>query len=87
MSKYFTSEEVSKHNTQGLKGISTLSFMRDGGKGVLLEFAGSDGTEAFEDVGNSDEAREILAGLIVGNINYSVHGPARNSPDIKKPDL
>lgn len=29
---------------------------------------GQDATEAFEDVGHSDEAREILDGLVVGNL-------------------
>jgi cytochrome b involved in lipid metabolism len=33
-----------------------------------LDVAGSDATEAFEDVGHSDEAREILEGLLVGTI-------------------
>jgi len=28
--------------------------------------SGKDATDAFEDIGHSDEAREILAGLLVG---------------------
>ncbi|GAD96100.1 cytochrome b5, putative [Paecilomyces variotii No. 5] len=39
-----------------------------GGEEVLLDVGGQDGTEAFEDVGHSDEAREILAGLEVGTL-------------------
>jgi cytochrome b involved in lipid metabolism len=39
---------------------------------VLLDMAGQDATEAFEDVGHSDEAREILAGLQVGNLKRQV---------------
>merc|ERR1711977_410032 len=35
-------------------------------KEVLLDVGGQDATEAFEDVGHSDEAREILEGLLVG---------------------
>lgn len=34
--------------------------------------AGQDATEAFEDVGHSDEAREILQGLIVGKLKRTV---------------
>lgn len=37
-----------------------------GGEEVLLDVAGQDATEAFEDVGHSDEAREILEGMKVG---------------------
>jgi len=39
-----------------------------GGEEVLLDVAGQDATEAFEDVGHSDEAREILEGLKVGTL-------------------
>lgn len=43
-----------------------------GGEEVLLDVAGQDGTEAFEDVGHSDEAREILEGLVVGSVKRLV---------------
>ena len=43
-----------------------------GGEEVLLDVAGQDGSEAFEDVGHSDEAREILDGLFVGNVKRMV---------------
>jgi cytochrome b involved in lipid metabolism len=43
-----------------------------GGEEVLLDVGGQDSTEAFEDVGHSDEAREILDGLLVGNLKRSV---------------
>jgi len=33
---------------------------------------GKDATDAFEDVGHSDEAREILAGLLKGELNRRV---------------
>ena len=39
-----------------------------GGEEVLLDVSGQDATEAFEDVGHSDEAREILDGLKVGSL-------------------
>ena len=38
----------------------------------MLDVGGQDGTEAFEDVGHSDEAREILDGLLVGNVKRMV---------------
>ncbi|KAL8733687.1 MAG: hypothetical protein Q9181_003484 [Wetmoreana brouardii] len=39
-----------------------------GGEEVLLDVGGQDATEAFEDVGHSDEAREILEGLEKGTL-------------------
>ena len=38
----------------------------------MLDVGGQDATEAFEDVGHSDEAREILAGLKVGTLKRQV---------------
>jgi cytochrome b involved in lipid metabolism len=43
-----------------------------GGEEVLLDVGGQDSTEAFEDVGHSDEAREILEGLLVGTLKRQV---------------
>ncbi|KAL8905033.1 MAG: hypothetical protein Q9207_002889 [Kuettlingeria erythrocarpa] len=39
-----------------------------GGEEVLLDVGGQDATEAFEDVGHSDEAREILNGMVAGEL-------------------
>lgn len=47
-----------------------------GGEEVLLDVGGQDATEAFEDVGHSDEAREILEGLLVGNLKRVPGDPA-----------
>lgn len=50
-----------------------------GGEEVLLDVGGQDATEAFEDVGHSDEAREILEGLLVGNLKrVAGDPPAKN---------
>lgn len=46
-----------------------------GGEEVLLDVGGQDATEAFEDVGHSDEAREILDGLLVGTLKRQVDLP------------
>lgn len=43
-----------------------------GGEEVLLDVAGQDSTEAFEDVGHSDEARETLEALKVGVLKRKV---------------
>lgn len=42
----------------------------------MLDVAGQDATEAFEDVGHSDEARETLDQLLVGNLKRGVRIPA-----------
>lgn len=43
-----------------------------GGEEVLLDVGGQDATEAFEDVGHSDEAREILENMLVGTLKREV---------------
>lgn len=46
-----------------------------GGEEVLLDVGGQDATEAFEDVGHSDEARELLDGMFVGKLKRMVRVP------------
>ncbi|KAL8278321.1 hypothetical protein RQP46_009213 [Phenoliferia psychrophenolica] len=75
MSKEFTLAELkaltSKKDLHMLihgKVYAIAKFMDEhpGGDEVLLGEAGKDATEAFEDVGHSDEAREILDKYLVG---------------------
>ncbi|KAL9068068.1 MAG: hypothetical protein Q9161_006421 [Pseudevernia consocians] len=47
-----------------------------GGEEVLLDVGGQDATEPFEDVGHSDEAREILESLLVGDLKRVPGDPA-----------
>lgn len=51
---------------------TVTNVSRRGGEEVLLDVGGQDATEAFEDVGHSDEAREILEGLLVGTLKRQV---------------
>ncbi|KAL5527184.1 hypothetical protein ACEPAG_5975 [Sanghuangporus baumii] len=46
-----------------------------GGDEVMLAEAGKDATEAFEDVGHSDEAREILQSLYIGEFEKGAELP------------
>jgi cytochrome b involved in lipid metabolism len=39
-----------------------------GGAPVLVEVAGQDATAAFEDVGHSDEARDLLEPFLIGEL-------------------
>lgn len=52
--------------------LTQSALNNSGGEEVLLDVGGQDGTEAFEDVGHSDEAREILDGLLVGKLKRMV---------------
>lgn len=56
-----------------IRRLTCLSVQFSGGEEVLLDVAGQDSTEAFEDVGHSDEAREILEGLKVGTLKRLVY--------------
>ncbi|KIW73420.1 hypothetical protein PV04_01542 [Phialophora macrospora] len=85
MSEEFTYAEVSKHSTKKDlyvvihdKVYNASSFVDEhpGGEEVLLDVGGQDSTEAFEDVGHSDEAREILEGLKVGTLKRVPGDPA-----------
>ena len=46
----------------------------------MLDVAGQDATEAFEDVGHSDEARETLEQLLVGTLKRLVSHMLRAPP-------
>lgn len=53
--------------------ISTLFiWQHPGGEEVLLEQAGSDATESFEDVGHSTDAREMLQQYCIGELHEVV---------------
>ncbi|KAJ9661593.1 hypothetical protein H2201_006449 [Coniosporium apollinis] len=86
--KDYTYSDVSSHNTKKDllvvihdKVYNASSFVDEhpGGEEVLLDVGGQDATEAFEDVGHSDEAREILAGLLVGKLKREDGDPAPSS--------
>ncbi|XP_010188539.1 PREDICTED: cytochrome b5 type B, partial [Mesitornis unicolor] len=46
-----------------------LLFQHPGGEEVLLEQAGRDATESFEDVGHSTDAREMLKQYYIGELH------------------
>ncbi|CAG7562329.1 uncharacterized protein FIESC28_11463 [Fusarium coffeatum] len=86
--KEFTMQDVAEHNTSSDiymvvhdKVYDCTKFLDEhpGGEEVMLDVAGQDATEAFEDVGHSDEAREVLDGLLVGELKRlpGEEGPKR----------
>uniref|UniRef100_A0A7M4FW08 Cytochrome b5 type B n=1 Tax=Crocodylus porosus TaxID=8502 RepID=A0A7M4FW08_CROPO len=62
--------------------IGRASCTHPGGEEVLLEQAGRDATESFEDVGHSIDAREMLKQCYIGE----VHPCDRKNEGSKDPD-
>ncbi|KAM5263332.1 cytochrome b5 type B [Ctenodactylus gundi] len=87
---YYRLEEVAKHNTleelwmviHGRVYDVTL-FLKEhpGGEEVLLEQAGVDASESFEDVGHSSDAREMLKQYYIGDVHPSDLKPKGDSKD------
>ncbi|XP_061738512.1 cytochrome b5 [Nerophis ophidion] len=76
--KYYTLEDIRIHNLSHDtwliihdKVYDITSFLEEhpGGEEVLLEQAGSDATESFEDVGHSTDAREMLQQFYIGELH------------------
>uniref|UniRef100_H3CVD0 Cytochrome b5 type B n=2 Tax=Tetraodon nigroviridis TaxID=99883 RepID=H3CVD0_TETNG len=87
--KYFTLEEIKEHNMSNdtwivihdkVYDITRFLEEHPGGEEVLLEQAGGDATESFEDVGHSTDAREMLQQYLVGE----VHMEDRSKDSAKK---
>ncbi|KAJ1975623.1 hypothetical protein H4R34_004265 [Dimargaris verticillata] len=75
--KILSADEIAIHNKKSDLWVIVSGKVYDvtkfvdehpGGEEVLLESAGMDCTEAFEDVGHSEEAREMLNDYYVGDL-------------------
>ena len=75
--------ELKEHNSKksfyiliGGKVYDATKFLDEhpGGDEVLLHEAGQDATDAFEDVGHSDEARALLPAMLVGTVESANKG-------------
>ncbi|KAG5927166.1 hypothetical protein E4U53_002909 [Claviceps sorghi] len=84
-----TYQDVAEHNTKKDMYVVIHDKIYDctqfvdehpGGEEVLLDCAGQDATEAFEDVGHSDEARETLDKIQVGVLKRQPGDPAPKTP-------
>ena len=45
-----------------------VSFQHPGGEEILIEHAGQDSTEPFEDVGHSTDARDMMKEYLIGEL-------------------
>jgi len=75
--KKFSLKEVSEHNSNkstwlvihdDIFDVTKFLDEHPGGEEVLLEQAGKDATENFEDVGHSTDARELMKEYKVGTL-------------------
>ncbi|XP_012728519.2 cytochrome b5 [Fundulus heteroclitus] len=76
--KYYTLEDIRVHNMindtwliihDKIYDITSFLEEHPGGEEVLLEQAGADATESFEDVGHSTDAREMLQQYYIGELH------------------
>ncbi|ODQ53825.1 cytochrome b5 [Saitoella complicata NRRL Y-17804] len=87
--KEYTYTEVAEHTDRSDlfmvihdKVYQCAQFMDEhpGGEEVLMDVGGKDATEAFEDVGHSEEARELLEKMFVGNLKRGAgDAPAKST--------
>ncbi|KAI8871534.1 cytochrome b5, partial [Ramicandelaber brevisporus] len=77
-SKLVTIAEVAKHSKKSdlwviisNKVYDVTKFVDEhpGGEEVINELAGADATEGFEDVGHSEDARDLLKEYYVGDLD------------------
>ncbi|KAI9163092.1 NADH-cytochrome b5 reductase 1 [Paramyrothecium foliicola] len=75
----FTAQEVAAHKSAGdvwmvinekVYNVSKYLENHPGGPEVLLEAAGTDATEAFDNAGHSEDASEIMEEFFVGNLKH-----------------
>ncbi|KAK2584524.1 hypothetical protein KPH14_006894 [Odynerus spinipes] len=75
--KYYTRAEVTKHNQTNdvwiiihnkVYDVTNFLNQHPGGEEVLLEQAGRDATEPFEDIGHSSDAREMMEPYKIGEL-------------------
>ncbi|XP_059315988.1 cytochrome b5 [Lycium ferocissimum] len=80
LTKLFTMEETSLHNTKDdcwvvidgkVYDVSTYLDEHPGGDGVLLDATGKDATDEFEDAGHSKDARELMEKFFIGELDPS----------------
>ncbi|XP_066249017.1 cytochrome b5-like isoform X2 [Euwallacea similis] len=84
MVQEYSFEEIKKHNNKNSTWFiinndvyDVTEFLNEhpGGEEVLIEQAGKEATEAFEDVGHSSDAREMMEKYKIGTIVAAERNP------------
>lgn len=60
---------IAVYINKDINSRNALYLQHPGGEEVLLEQAGADATESFEDVGHSTDAREMLQQYFIGELH------------------
>lgn len=87
----YTLDDVSKHKDRSNCWIVIEGNVYDvgrfldehpGGEEVILELAGMDATEGFDQIGHSDDARDLLKTMLIGHLDSSapVTKPVQDVP-------
>lgn len=90
----YSLDEVAKHTSKSDLWIVVWNYVYDitkyqeehpGGRDFLLENAGTDATTAYEDIGHSTDAREILENYRIGKLNEEdwVDHDNKKVPEVK----
>lgn len=88
MSKVFTFEEVAQHNSRddawiiyGDQVFDVTAYLDEhpGGEEVIIDCLGDDATEAFDDIGHSEDAHNTLKELLIGKLEGGVKPKASSS--------
>ncbi|KAI9321913.1 cytochrome b5 [Dichotomocladium elegans] len=96
MAHVYSFDEVSKHSTKKDLWVvihnnvyDVTEFVQDhpGGEEVLLDEAGRNATESFEDIGHSEEARMTLANFQIGVLDPASRREYRRFTAIRANEL
>ena len=95
MTSIYTEDEVAMHNSEndcwliignelngGSKVYNITPYMNDhpGGPEIMMEFAGKNADDMFEDIGHSSEARNKMKEFLVGTLKSDPSAPQKNAP-------
>jgi len=84
--KSYTLDEINEHNNgkscwlivdDRVYDVTKFLEEHPGGEEVLLEQGGQDSTESFEDVGHSEDARELMEEYFIGVVAGTENKPKK----------
>ncbi|KAH8810573.1 cytochrome b5-like heme/steroid binding domain-containing protein [Xylogone sp. PMI_703] len=82
MSKEYTLKEVASHSTREdlyvvirnqVYNVTSFVDKHPGGDQTLLDVAGTDSTEAYDDAGHSEKANKILETYLIGTLKGPIY--------------